>query len=79
MEFKTNPYGEILIDFLINANSCILNGRNYNTNDFTLVSVKGLSVVDYCFISHESLFSFCEFEVIRTSELISQSGLCFER
>ena len=37
--------------------------------------LKGLSVVDYCLISHESLSSFCEFEIIHTSELISQSGL----
>ena len=58
VDFKTNSYGQILIDFLINANFCILNGRNYNTNDFTSVSVKGLSVVDYCLISHESLSVF---------------------
>ena len=28
VDFKTKSYGEILIDFLINTNLCILNGRN---------------------------------------------------
>ena len=51
VDFKTNSYGEILINFLIDANFCILSGRNYNTKDFTSVYVKGLSVVDYCLIT----------------------------
>lgn len=55
VDFKTNLYGEILIDFLIDTNLCILNGRNCLSNDFTSVSVKGLSVVD---VSHECLSSF---------------------
>ena len=31
-----------------------------------------MSVVDYCLVSHETLPLFCDFEVIRTSELISR-------
>ena len=72
IDFKTNSYGEVLVDFLINTNFCILNGINCLTNDFTSVSGKGLSVVDYCFVSHETLSSFSDFEVIHTSELISR-------
>ena len=55
---KTNYYGEILIEFLINTNMCILNGRNCIKNDFTSVSVKGLSVVDYCLVRHDALSTF---------------------
>ena len=71
VDFKTNAYGEILIDFLINCNMCILNGRNFLKNDFTSVSVKGSSVVDYCLVSHESLPIFNCFDVVRTVDLIN--------
>ena len=49
VDFKTKSYGEILIE--INTNLCILNGRNCLSNDFTSISVKGLSAVDYCLVS----------------------------
>ena len=39
--FQANKYGHSLIDFLINSNFCILNGRNSVKNDFTSVSTKG--------------------------------------
>ena len=67
VDFKTNFYDEVLIEFLINTNMYILNGRNYFRNDFTSVSVKGLSVLDYCLV----LSAFNSFEVIRTVELVS--------
>ena len=72
VDFKTNAYGEILIDFLINCNMCILNGRNFLKNDFTSVSVKGSSVVDNCLVSHESLPIFNCFDVVRTLDLINR-------
>ena len=33
------------MEFVINTNMCILNGRNHSKNDFTSVSVKDSSVV----------------------------------
>ena len=57
---------------MVNANTCILNGRNYAKNDFISVSVKGSSAVDYCLISHENLPLFGSFNVIRTVGLISR-------
>ena len=56
IDFKSNYYGERFIDFLINANLCMLNGR-YNDclNNFTSVSTKGSSVVDYCILPHNDL------------------------
>ena len=50
----------------------MLNGRCGIKNDFTSVSVKGSSVVDYCFVSHENLSAFQDFEVIRAVDLISR-------
>ena len=31
-------------------------------------------MVDYCLVSHDCLSTFCDFEIIRTSELISRSN-----
>ena len=72
VDFKTNFYGDVLIEFLINTNMCILNDRNYLRNDFTSVSMKGLSVLDYCLVSHDALSAFSSFDVIRTVELINR-------
>ena len=55
VDFKRNEYCDILIQFLIDANFCILNGRNCLKNDFTCIRPQGCSVVDYCFISHDCL------------------------
>ena len=74
-DFNTNLYGDHLIQFLIDCNMCILNGRNYTVNDFTSVSVKGCSVVDYCLVSHEHLHHFTDFNVIRTIDLINKIGV----
>ena len=40
VEYKTNAYGDHLIQSLIDRNMCILNGRNYICNDYTSVSSK---------------------------------------
>ena len=58
VDFSCNWYGEIFIVFLINANYCMLNGRNFVKNDFTSVSGRGSAVVDYCIVSHDSLPAF---------------------
>jgi hypothetical protein len=69
VDFNTHSYGDHLIQFLIESDMCILNGRNYFVNDFTSLSVKGCSIVYYCLVSHESLKHFTYFNVIRTSDL----------
>ena len=53
---------DILADFLIDCNLCMLNGR-LGKNDFTHISTHGKSVVDYVFIPHEQVTNFCEFQV----------------
>ena len=52
-----NAYGEKLLDFLISASCCIVNGRSpaCTKDDFTYVSNRGKSVVDYCIVPHEAL------------------------
>jgi hypothetical protein len=72
IDFTNNLNGEKLLDFLIDSNTCVLNGRNFVKNDFTSVSVKGCSVVDWCIIQQEYLQMFTEFSVIRSTELMSR-------
>ena len=71
IDFQVNKYGHFLVDFLINSNFCMLNGRQNSKNDFTSVSTKGASVVDYCFVSHSELHMFKDFRVYRASELVN--------
>ncbi len=74
IDFYNNSYGDIFIDFLTNANLCILNGRNCIRNDFTFVSTRGLSVVDYCLVPYERLVDFSDFSVTRASALVELAG-----
>ena len=73
IDFKANSYGEIFCEFLSNVNCCVLNGRNGTSNDFTFVSTRGSSVVDYCVVPYECLKNFTNFQVIRASVLFNQS------
>ena len=61
--------------FLIKSNFCILNGRNCIKNDFTCIRPQGCSVVDYCLVSHNELSMFKDFNTIRPSELVNNTGI----
>ena len=78
INFTSNMYGDLLLDFLINSNICMKNGWKCINNDFTSVSIKGLAVVDYCFVSHDDLHMFNKLIVIRASvlyqDIIQQFG-----
>ena len=75
IDYTMNSYGEIFCEFLLNANCCVLNGRNYYHNDFTYVSTKGSSVVDYCVIPYENLRHYKNFEVKRASVICNKSAI----
>ena len=57
---------------------CMLNGRyDCILNNFTSVSTKGSSVMDYYVVPHESLSRFLNFKVSSTLDLINDTpGLC---
>ena len=75
VDFSLNAYSDIFIDFLINVNCCIVNGRNSVSDDFTFVSTRGCSVVDYCLTPYESLLRVSNFEVIRASQLVQNANI----
>ncbi|CAG2252849.1 unnamed protein product [Mytilus edulis] len=74
VDFKRNSYGNTFIDFLVSVNCCILNGRNFVNNDYTCVSTKGCSVVDYCIVPYDYLHLFSNFAVIRANDLVTLAG-----
>ena len=72
LDFTSNKYGELLCEFLIDANRCSLNGRNYISNDFTCIRPQETSLVDYCIIPHEDLDKYLDFNVQTVSYLINE-------
>ena len=77
VDFTSNKYGQHFCDFLIDANCCILNGRqNSIKNSYTFVSpVQGSSVVDYCVVPYEQLCNFDSFKVRSMCEMLEEFKL----
>jgi len=56
LDETVNKHGDVFRDFLLESNMCVLNGRvTPQFNNFTSVSVKGSSVVDYIAVPHHTL------------------------
>ena len=72
IDFTSNKNGELLCEFLIDINCCILNGRNMTSNDYTCIKSQGASVVDYCLVPHEDLDKFTQFKVHKVTDLINE-------
>ena len=71
VDCKINSYGQLLIDFLIDCNLCMINGRT-GENDFTNINGNGSSVVDYIVVPHEQLEKYKDFKVHTMSSLINR-------
>ena len=69
-----NKHGEFLSDFLITTNMCTINGR-LGQSDFTYVSNRGKSVIDYCLVPHEQLCLYKDFSVASVVNVINQNNL----
>ena len=63
LDSTKNQHGQCLIDFLLESRLCIVNGRVNKENDnYTCISAKGKSVVDYIIVPHNDIkhcTSFC--------------------
>ena len=70
IDTTSNKYGDHLLDFLVDCNMCIVNGR-VGSNDFTHVSHRGCSVVDYVIVQHEQLLASAHFSVHTMSNVIN--------
>lgn len=70
IDHSTNTNGDLLIEFLVDCGMCMVNGR-VGHNDFTHVSHRGRSVVDYVCVPYEQLSSVSEFQVHLMSDLVN--------
>ena len=71
-----NKHGDAFIDFLIEARMAITNGRARGRNEFSSVSTRGKSLVDYIAVPQENFSSCISCDVYPISEIIDNSGLC---
>ncbi len=76
LDTTTNNHGKALQEFLLDAKCCLVNGRITRENDnFTFISTRGRSIVDYFFTPHECLRQIECFYVDTCSDIISQLGI----
>ncbi len=66
-----NSYCNFFLDFLISSSFCMLNGRLGN-NDFTSISEKGKSVVDYICIPHSQISDHLDFNITTVSDIANK-------
>ena len=69
IDFATNKLGDLCVDFLINSNCCVLNGRTSGQNDYTFIQTTGHSVVDYLITTHEGISKFTSMDIFPASDL----------
>ena len=75
-EVKTEQ-GEALVSFLRSSGLCLVNER-VGQDNFTCISSKGCSVVDYCLVFQEDLNMVSQFQVKKMSECEEEGGMDFE-
>ncbi len=73
LDKTTNNHGDSLLEFLMDTKMCIVNGRiTPENNDYTFISTRGKSVVDYFIVPTDMLNKCIKFEVSRSRELINK-------
>lgn len=71
-----NQHGKSFLEFLNESKTCVLNGRyDSNKDNFTCISGRGKSVVDYMCVPHDVLELCSSFQVITTRSVIEQNNL----
>ena len=71
-----NDHGTSLINFLLQSNTCIVNGWcNPLENSFTSVSHRGRAAVDYFIVPTENFNSVTDFRVRQVNDALQEFGL----
>ena len=71
-----NKNGENFLEFLKNSNSVVVNGRvTLALNDYTSITTKGKSVVDYIAIPLDKLEYCKKFEILQSNDLIDKLNI----
>ena len=75
IDFTLNNHGESFLDFLKESRMVITQGRITGQNNFTSISSRGKSCVDFMTVSIENIDQCTDCNVILTSDIISSKGL----
>jgi len=76
LDHSCNKHGEVFIDYLIESQMIVLNGRfDPHCDNFTRVHTTGSSVVDYICTFHDNLKNCHNFRVHLTTDLMSELKL----
>jgi hypothetical protein len=70
-----NTAGDFLVDFLIQSESCVLNGRSTGIRDFTVVNNLGKSEVDYIIIPKEKLGTDHTMDILSPTVLVDRANI----
>ena len=75
IDYTSNKHGDALLDFLIESRMVITNGRIEGNNNFTSISIKGKSVVDYFIIPLENISLCSSFNVMPVIDIMLENNL----
>ena len=76
LDLQKNSHGDAFIDLLLESKMCVLNGRiTADLDNFTSVSTKGSSVVDYIAINHNAITKCKQFKVHLAREAMSNANV----
>ncbi|CAG2256686.1 unnamed protein product [Mytilus edulis] len=70
-----NQHGHEFIDFLNESKFCVLNGRFQGCDNFTSISTRGKSVVDYICVPHDVFDKCKKFEVLTAESIVNNNSL----
>ncbi len=73
LDNTVNSQGNAFIDCLSDLRFCVLNGR-FDNDDFTCISHKGKSVVDYVAVPYDSIDKCTDFRVITPLDAVDNSN-----
>ena len=71
----SNHHGDLLLNFMVDCNMCMLNGRVPGANNFTSISGRGRAVVYYVLVPHEQVSMVTKFDVRTMTDIINMSSL----
>ena len=76
LDLVQNNHGMSLIEFLNESKFCILNGRVQTENDnFTCISSRGKSIVDYIVVAHDCLANYATMQVLTPNDIVDKFKL----
>lgn len=76
IDTSINQHGHDMIEFLIEAKFCTLNGRFNGTDDnYTSISTRGKAVVDYICVPHDVLQTVTSFKVLTINSIVNSGQL----